>query len=110
MDTIKDLIQGIHVDLAENGLQAVEMLRQQTYDLVIMDIQMPEMDGYEATKYIRQNFPAPVKNVPVMAMTANVIKEEIEKCFDSGMNSYIAKPFDPEDLFIKISNLLIKKN
>jgi signal transduction histidine kinase len=109
-DTIYDLIRGIHLDVAINGREAVEMLKKNQYDLIIMDIQMPEMDGYEATKFIRNNFEAPVKNIPIMAMTANVIKEEIEKCFDSGMNSYIAKPFDPEDLFIKISNLLMKKD
>ncbi|MEO5571169.1 MAG: response regulator [Bacteroidia bacterium] len=109
-DTIFDLIKGIHLDIAVNGRDAVEKLRKGEYDMVIMDIQMPEMDGYEATKFIRNNFDAPKKNIPIMAMTANVIKEEIEKCFDSGMNSYIAKPFDPEDLFIKISNLLLKKD
>jgi len=108
-DTIQDLIKGIQLEVAANGRQAVEMLKKNQYDLVIMDVQMPEMDGYEATKYIRNNFPAPVKDIPIMAMTANVIKEEIEKCFDSGMNSYIAKPFDPEDLFSKISSLLLKK-
>ncbi|HKR04820.1 MAG TPA: response regulator [Bacteroidia bacterium] len=108
-DTIQDLIKGIQLDVADNGRKAVDMLRKNAYDLVIMDIQMPEMDGYEATKFIRSNFPAPVKDIPIMAMTANVIKEEIEKCFDSGMNSYIAKPFDPEDLFNKISSLLLKK-
>jgi signal transduction histidine kinase len=109
-DTIHDLINGIHITVANNGREAVEFLRKNQFDLVIMDIQMPEMDGYEATKFIRKNFEAPVNSIPIMAMTANVIKEEIEKCFDSGMNSYIAKPFDPEDLFVKICNLLLKKD
>lgn len=109
-DTIKDLIKGIHVAVTSNGKEAIEELKKNQYDLVIMDIQMPEMDGYEATKYIRQHFHRPVNNIPILAMTANVIKEEIEKCFDSGMNAYIAKPFDPEDLLNKISQLLIKKN
>ncbi|MFI5218107.1 MAG: response regulator, partial [Bacteroidia bacterium] len=91
------------------GKEAIELLRKNKFDLVIMDIQMPEMDGYEATKFIRTNFKKPVCDIPVLAMTANVIKEEIEKCFDSGMNAYIAKPFDPDDLLNKITGLLIKK-
>ncbi len=108
-DTLKDLIKGISIQIASNGKEAIELLRKNKFDLVIMDIQMPEMDGYEATKFIRTNFKKPVCDIPVLAMTANVIKEEIEKCFDSGMNAYIAKPFDPDDLLNKITGLLIKK-
>lgn len=109
-DTLKDLVKGISVEIASNGKEAIEQLQKNQYDIVIMDIQMPEMDGYQATRYIRTHFPEPLKNIPILAMTANVIKEEIEKCFDSGMNAYIAKPFDPEDLLSKISQLLINKD
>lgn len=106
-DTIHDLVKGLKVECAMNGREGIEKLKINTYDLVLMDIQMPEMDGYETTKYIREKMPDAVKNIPIMAMTANVLKEEIENCFDSGMNSYIAKPFDPEDLLNKIIKLLI---
>lgn len=106
-DTIHDLVKGLKVECAMNGREGIEKLKINTYDLVLMDIQMPEMDGYETTKYIREKMPDAIKNIPIMAMTANVLKEEIENCFDSGMNSYIAKPFDPEDLLNKIIKLLI---
>jgi signal transduction histidine kinase len=80
------------IDSAENGLQAVELFSQSKYDLVFMDLKMPEMDGYEATRRIRQVNPT----VPIIAMTANVFREDIEKCLEVGMNSHIGKPVDFE--------------
>jgi CheY-like chemotaxis protein len=70
-----------------------------------MDIQMPEMDGYEATRTIRE-IEGSKGNVPIMAMTANVMKEEIDRCFAAGMNAYISKPFNRNDLLKKINTLL----
>jgi PAS domain S-box-containing protein len=88
-------------DTAENGLVAIERLKSKLYDVVLMDIQMPVMDGYEATKAIRMMQP-PMNTVPIVALTANATKNDIEKCLAAGMNDYLAKPFTPEDLFHKL--------
>lgn len=76
---------------AENGLVALEILRKQNFDVILMDIQMPEMDGIEATKIIRNEFKL---TTPIIALTANAFKAEIDKCREAGMNDYITKPFD----------------
>jgi PAS domain S-box-containing protein len=89
------------VDIAENGLVAIEKVKSGEYDLVLMDIQMPVMDGYEATKTIRL-LEGSRKDVPILALTANATKPDIEKCLTSGMNDYLPKPFTPEDLHRKI--------
>jgi signal transduction histidine kinase len=108
IDTLQDLIPGIKIDVADNGQIAIDMVQKSKYDLVIMDVQMPVMDGYTATKHIRQHFDSPLKNIPILAMTANVIKEEIDNCYASGMNDYISKPFDPDKLLAKIAGLVLK--
>lgn len=87
---------GIVADYAENGRIAVEMLREKTYDLVLMDIQMPEMDGYSATKAIRNELNI---KVPIIAVTAHVFSGEREKCIAHGMNDYLPKPMQEEELF-----------
>ena len=106
-DTIMDYLKDVTMEHAENGKRAVEMVSENDYDLVLMDIQMPEMDGYEATRTIRM-LNGDKKNTPIMAMTANATPEEINKCFESGMNEYISKPFVPEDLFNKMASLMSK--
>jgi CheY-like chemotaxis protein len=73
-----------------------------------MDIQMPEMDGYEATRCIRALDVPAAKNVPIIAMTANVFKEDIERCIDAGMDSHIGKPIDFEEVLIKLKSYLLK--
>lgn len=85
-------------DIAENGLIAIEKLKNNTYDVVLMDVQMPVMDGYEATKTIRM-MAAPTSQVPIVALTANATKIDIERCLAAGMNEYLSKPFTPEDLY-----------
>lgn len=92
----------IRVETANNAQQAFEKLRDDYFNLVLMDISMPGMDGLEATRYIRSNFDGPVKTVPIIAMTASALVGEKEKCFAAGMNDYISKPFDPVILFKKI--------
>ncbi len=87
----------IHADLAVNGKQALEILNENKYDGVLMDCQMPVMDGYEATRQIRAD--GRFKNLPVIAMTANVMKGDREKVLDAGMNDFIAKPVDVEAMF-----------
>lgn len=86
---------GVNVSLAENGLQALDMLARERYDLVLMDCQMPELDGYEATRRIRQNGTVLDASVPVIALTAHAMREDEQKCLDAGMNDYLTKPIDP---------------
>lgn len=94
------------VDVAENGLIAVEKLKKNNYDLVLMDIQLPEMDGYEATKYIRKKLPSPKCKTPIIAMTAHAFSGEDLKCKQAGMDDYISKPFNEDVLYTKILTIL----
>ncbi|PBQ30315.1 hypothetical protein CNR22_00580 [Sphingobacteriaceae bacterium] len=89
----------MQIETAENGLQAVEKVRQSTYDLVLMDIEMPEMSGYEASEHIRKTLG---NNVPIIAMSAHAMSEEKERSLQLGMNDYISKPLKAELLFEKI--------
>lgn len=88
---------GHSVDTAENGVVAVAAVERNTYDLVLMDIQMPEMDGYEATSRIRA-LPGVASQVPIVAMTANAMEEEVRHCFSLGMNGHLAKPYEKTTL------------
>jgi PAS domain S-box-containing protein len=89
------------VDIAENGLVAIEKIKYNFYDVVLMDVQMPVMDGYETTRAIRL-MDSHMRHAPIVALTANATKTDIEKCRSSGMNDYLAKPFTPDDLYRKI--------
>jgi signal transduction histidine kinase/ligand-binding sensor domain-containing protein/CheY-like chemotaxis protein len=104
-DTLTDLIKGVQIDMAENGKIAVSKMEENDYDVVLMDIQMPEMDGLEATRRIRAMKSLKSK-VPIMAMTAAASKIEIERCFDVGMNEYISKPFQPLALLEKMAGIV----
>ncbi len=92
---------GHHVTIAANGLKAVEAIKDGSYDILFMDIQMPEMDGLEATKIIRA-LPSPLCDVPIIAMTANAMKGDEENCIAQGMNDYLAKPILLEQLRVTI--------
>lgn len=94
----RDLIAalGTEIDVAENGQVAVDMLQRKTYDLVLMDMQMPVMDGVAATRHIREKLNLP--DLPIVAMTANALPAERELCFSAGMNDFLSKPFAPDDL------------
>lgn len=87
----------IEVDLAENGEIAVRMARENDYDAVLMDMQMPVMDGIEATRVIRSD--PRFQNLPIIAMTANAMATDREQCLKAGMNDHIGKPIDPDQLF-----------
>ena len=92
---------GFLVDTAENGAQAVEKIKNSqpgNYDLVLMDVQMPVMNGYEAVRAIRNSKNPLGKKIPVIAMTANAFAEDIQKCLDAGMDAHIAKPVDFDKL------------
>jgi len=95
-----------HVDVAQNGQTALEMIKKTDYNVILMDLHMPIMDGYEATRFIRENMTGKKRLVPIIALTAAAIKGEKENCLETGMNEYISKPFKPEDLFSKIIKFL----
>ena len=88
---------GLTVDTAEDGLQAIQKAKENTYALIVMDMQMPHLNGLDATSLIRR-LPG-YQHIPVLAMTANAFAEDKERCLAAGMNDFIAKPFDPAVLF-----------
>ncbi|MGZ4090146.1 MAG: response regulator, partial [Bacteroidia bacterium] len=90
---------GFESTLAANGKIAVETLEKQNFDLVLMDLQMPEMNGYEATRYIRDTLKS---DIPIIALTADVTTTDVEKCRAAGMNDYLSKPIDDTLLYTKI--------
>jgi CheY-like chemotaxis protein len=110
---------GISIDCAENGREALDLFIKNPgkYSMIFMDVQMPEMDGYEATRRIRaleagsassaagvpimQSLEPPL-GVPIIAMTANVFREDVEKCFEAGMNGHVGKPLDIEEMMARI--------
>jgi two-component system sensor histidine kinase/response regulator len=100
---------GIRTDTAANGQEALQKLDASSYDLILMDIQMPVMDGYEATARIRDPRGSRcAHNIPIIAMTANAMKGDQEKCLQAGMDDYISKPIDPLELQAKIIKWLLK--
>jgi CheY-like chemotaxis protein len=101
----------IGIDTADNGKMAVQMFKNAPckYDLILMDIHMPEMDGYDATRQIRALDIPRAKEVPIIAMTANVFKEDIEKCLEAGMDDHIGKPIDINIFISKLKMYLFKK-
>ncbi|MDR0350484.1 MAG: response regulator [Coriobacteriales bacterium] len=99
---------GVEIDCASNGLEAVELFSQEPerYDLILMDVQMPELDGCDATRRIRALSSTWARKVPIIALTANVFKEDIEHCLAAGMNGHLGKPFDQAKVFESIQEHL----
>ena len=92
---------GLIIERVEDGVQCVNQIEQMsagTYDMILMDIQMPNMDGYEATKCIRHLQDIKKAEIPIIAMTANAFQEDAEKCIAVGMNAHLAKPLDIEKM------------
>ncbi|GIV34604.1 MAG: hypothetical protein KatS3mg031_2139 [Chitinophagales bacterium] len=89
------------VEIAENGQEAISKLQSDAFDLVLMDLQMPVMDGYEATRLIRSN--PDLKHIPIIALTASAMSHEREKAFEAGVNDFICKPFVPSEFYGKIA-------
>ena len=96
------------IECAENGAKAFEMFEAASdkYDMIFMDVQMPEMDGYEATRRIRASAAPRAKEIPIVAMTANVFKEDVEKCLSAGMNEHIGKPINIDELMLKLKKYI----
>ena len=97
MDELNDAIPGVKVDHATDGKQALQMASQGRYDLVLMDIQMPELNGYEVARAIRALGDERAR-VPIIAMTANVLESEVMLGRESGMNGFVPKPFKRSEL------------
>jgi PAS domain S-box-containing protein len=91
--------RGHHVTLANNGQEALEKLDGQEFDLILMDVQMPIMDGFTATAAIRRDEKTAHRHIPIIAMTAHAMTGDRERCLDAGMDAYVAKPFRPQELF-----------
>ncbi len=104
---LKELLinEGYEVDVAINGQKALDKTSKKGYDLIFMDVQMPEMDGFETTKRLREKG----INTPVIALTAYSMQDDREKCLSSGMNDYISKPINEREVFNKISKFITKR-
>jgi CheY-like chemotaxis protein len=101
------------IDCAENGAAALRLFREapEKYSMIFMDVQMPEMDGYEATRQIRKFEQERCSgSIPIIAMTANVFREDIEKCLDAGMNDHLGKPLDFDEVLAKLRKYLLNNN
>jgi two-component system, sensor histidine kinase and response regulator len=90
--------RGHHVSVVSNGLEALESAQRNHFDLVLMDIQMPEMDGLEATMALREHEKRTHSHLPVVALTAHAMKGDQDRCRDAGMDEYLAKPIRPQEL------------
>ncbi|WP_449436151.1 response regulator [Pedobacter steynii] len=97
---------GLHIDCAANGTEAVEKVIENHYDLVLMDLEMPKMDGYEATKVIRSIADDKFKQLPIIALTASLLTEINKQILEAGIDDYVAKPFSPIELHSKIRQYL----
>jgi signal transduction histidine kinase/CheY-like chemotaxis protein len=101
----------LEIDCAEDGQEVVRMFSEKPdyYDMIFMDVQMPEMDGYEATRRIRSYNHSRARQIPIVAMTANVFREDVEKCLAAGMNDHVGKPLDIGELLAKLQQFLPPK-
>ncbi|MEZ4788990.1 MAG: response regulator [Flavobacteriales bacterium] len=104
-DELQASIPDVQVEVAKNGIEAVERVKAKTYDLVLMDVQMPEMNGYDATRAIRA-LGGTYEQLPIIAMTANVMKAEVQRCIDAGMTGFIPKPFERNELLATLHSVL----
>ncbi len=98
---------GHRITLANNGLEALDVLAREEVDLVLMDMQMPEMDGIETTLRIREREKTGNEHIPIIAMTANVMQEDRQRCLEAGMDGYVSKPINSEALFAAISGVCL---
>jgi len=105
-EVAKDLLEtaGIEVKVADNGQEAISTLLAHKFDLVLLDVQMPVMDGYQTARFIRSD--ARFANMPIVAMTASTMKGDYERCIEVGMNDHIPKPIDPVVLFSTLHRVL----
>ena len=101
---------GYRADVASNGIEAIECCARQPYDVVLMDVQMPEMDGLEATRRIVTRWPSPAARPRIVAMTANAMQGDREECLAAGMDDYVTKPIRVDALVSALDNVTPRKD
>ena len=106
VELLKSKIPNVRVEVADNGQIAQEVLQEKNFDLILMDVKMPVMDGYEATERIRKNADRQTAQTPIIALTANVTVDHLAKCRKVGMNAVITKPINGRELLMKIQQVL----
>jgi CheY-like chemotaxis protein len=99
--------RGFRVLLASNGLEAVEALQRENVDLILMDVQMPVMDGFEATARIRASEQGIGRHTPILALTAHAMRGDRERCLKAGMDGYVSKPVDIDSLLAAIRGVVL---
>ncbi len=109
-ETLQMKVGDVHIDEAHDGIMVLEMLQNNRYDVILMDLVMPLKDGLETTRTIRNSMDASKNGIPVLALTASVIKSEIDKCMEAGMSGFIPKPFKPLELIGSIYKALYGGN
>ena len=102
VEILKKHIKNAEIVVAENGKIALEKLILQSFDIILMDVKMPVMDGYETTKIIRNLSDHEISNIPILAVTASAVPEQLQKCKTAGMNDYVTKPIDENELLEKM--------
>jgi signal transduction histidine kinase/CheY-like chemotaxis protein/Tfp pilus assembly protein PilF/HPt (histidine-containing phosphotransfer) domain-containing protein len=105
-DLFNSYDSSIQVDTADNGQAAINKLKENYYHILLLDILMPVMDGFKTADYIRNKLPQPAKDIPIIALSAFADETQHDKCLEAGMDGYLTKPFEPNQLFAMISNLL----
>ncbi len=105
-DLLKKWTSELHLDIAENGKEAIEKLEKRIYDVILMDISMPVMDGYDTAEYIRNKMQPPTRDLPIIAMTAHAFNTHAIKCEQVGMNDFVSKPINPTVLYAKLNKIL----
>ena len=104
-DTLKS-VANLEIYEATNGQEAIDLVAKMQFDIILMDVQMPLMNGFDATRYIRSHFVSPAKDTPIIALTASVLRTDLDKCKTAGMDSYIPKPFKAQQLITGIAQVL----
>ena len=99
---------GYFVESAADGHEALRLISTSEFDAILMDVQMPDVDGLQVTRMIRANFPERAASVPIIALTANAMPGDVEKCLAAGMNGYVAKPFHSRELIAAIEAHAVK--
>ena len=103
--TLEKQWKSIKITIANNGQEAIDILKEKKdFDIILMDIQMPILDGYETTQYIRNEMPSEIAKIPILAMTAHAHIAKDDKFKEYGMDDYVLKPFEPKQLFEKIAH------
>lgn len=108
-DLLKKWAPNVNLTIANNGKEAVDKLEKTpVYDVILMDISMPIMDGYQTTEHIRNKMSSPTKDLPIIAMTAHAFNKNAQQCFDVGMNEFVSKPINPKVLYAKLNKIFSK--